>query len=516
VRRPDGQIAWGIYSAVPFPEASDGEPTGALVTFLDITERKRDQEALQEREERLRLLLGQMPGVLWTTDLDLRVTSAAGAGLAHLDKKPDQDVGLTLYEIFQTNDPAFLPLAAHLRVLQGESISYEMEFLGRWFHSHVEPLRTMNGAILGCIGVAVDFTERKRAEEALRLAHQQHESLIHTIDGIVWEGDPRTFQFTFVSNQAEKMLGYPVEQWLNEPNFWLDKVHPDERDWAAAFCKSATAAMQPHELEYRMRAADGRYVWLRDLVNVVVENDQPSHLRGVMLDVTLRKQAEEQTQIYSQRLQCLSRRLLEVQEQERRHLARELHDEISQVLTYLKLSLEMGPRLEAHDVSKRLGEARVQIRELTTRIRDLSLRLRPTMLDDLGLIPALLWHFDRYTAQTQVRIRFEHRGLERRFAPELETAAYRIVQEALTNVARHAQTGEAKVRIWYHHHHLHVQVEDAGVGFDMERLLGSGTSNGLSGMHERADLLGGRLTIETRHGAGTRVMADLPDHPTEN
>jgi signal transduction histidine kinase len=250
-------------------------------------------------------------------------------------------------------------------------------------------------------------------------------------------------------------------------------------------------------------------------VTVVVENDQPVQSRGVMLDITLRKQAEEQARVYAQRLQGLSRRLLEVQEQERRHLARELHDEIGQVLTCLKLSLQMGTHLDAGDVHARLGETREQIRDLTARVRDLSLRLRPTMLDDLGLLPALLWHFERYTAQTQVQVRFEHHGLDRRFPQEVETAAYRIVQEALTNVARHARTDEARVRIWHDHELLSLQVEDAGVGFDTEHYLSNGASSGLSGMHERAQLLGGRLTIESTRGAGTCVMAELPDQSTE-
>jgi signal transduction histidine kinase len=131
------------------------------------------------------------------------------------------------------------------------------------------------------------------------------------------------------------------------------------------------------------------------------------------------------------------------------------------------------------------------------------------MLDDLGLVPAVLWHIEHYTAQTRINVDFKHRGLEaRRFSAEVETAAYRIVQEALTNIARHAGVSEAKVRVWTHEATLSIQVEDAGAGFDKEKISPNETS-GLAGMRERAILLGGQLMIESRVGAGTRLTAEL-------
>ena len=132
------------------------------------------------------------------------------------------------------------------------------------------------------------------------------------------------------------------------------------------------------------------------------------------------------------------------------------------------------------------------------------------MLDDLGLLPALLWHFEHYTAQTQVRVNFKHIGLEkRRFGTEVETATYRIVQEALTNVARHAQVKEVVVRLSTHQHTLLIEVEDAGNGFDLDAVLSDSGTSGLAGMRERAVLLGGGVTIESRLGEGTRLTAEL-------
>jgi len=224
----------------------------------------------------------------------------------------------------------------------------------------------------------------------------------------------------------------------------------------------------------------------------------------------------EQVHAGHERLQTLSRQLLEVQEAERRHIACELHDEVGQALTGLKLLLDMSTRLPADEATASLGEAQAMVNELMALVRDLSLDLRPAMLDDLGLLPTLLWHFERYTAQTSVRVRFKHSGLEGRFAPEAETAAYRIVQEALTNVARHAGVSEVMVRLWADQDMLGLQIEDQGTGFDPEAALAAGATTGLAGMRERAVLLGGQLRVESAPGAGTRVTAELPlGHPVE-
>ena len=219
----------------------------------------------------------------------------------------------------------------------------------------------------------------------------------------------------------------------------------------------------------------------------------------------------EQMRLGRDRLQALSRRLVEVQEAERRHLARELHDEIGQLLTGLKLNLEMSKRLPADAVKTSLDQAQELVNGLVTEVRDLSLDLRPTMLDDLGLLPALLWHFERYTLRTNVRVHLKHTGLERRrFAPEVETAAYRVAQEALTNVARYAGVSEVTVRLWADQDTLGVQIEDQGTGFDPKIALNAGATGGLSGMHERVALLGGQLAIELASEGGTCLTAEFP------
>lgn len=144
-----------------------------------------------------------------------------------------------------------------------------------------------------CIGVAFEnITERRLTEEALAQSRQRYVELVNSIDGIVWEADARTFQFVFVSDQAERLLGYCLDDWYEAETFWRDHIHPDDREWAVEYCITATRALTDHEFEYRMIAADGRIVWLRDIVSVIVENDRPVMLRGVMVDITEHKQAE--------------------------------------------------------------------------------------------------------------------------------------------------------------------------------------------------------------------------------
>jgi signal transduction histidine kinase len=212
------------------------------------------------------------------------------------------------------------------------------------------------------------------------------------------------------------------------------------------------------------------------------------------------------------RLHALSGRLVESQEIERRHLARELHDEVGQALTGLKLMLQAGAAAATVPEIQAIAANTLElVQGLIERVRGLSLDLRPAMLDDLGLLPALVWHVERYTAQTKVQVRVEQSGLDgRRLDKSAETAVYRIVQEALTNVARHARVQDAVVRLWTGEATLYVQIEDEGIGFDAEEAQRAKQSSGLLGMRERAELVGGTLVIDARPGAGTLVTGALP------
>ncbi len=206
---------------------------------------------------------------------------------------------------------------------------------------------------------------------------------------------------------------------------------------------------------------------------------------------------------------ALSRQLVEVQESERRFIAQELHDEIGQDLTALALALEKNRVAESNGDTPDIDRGLEIVREVTAKVRDLSLRLRPSVLDDLGLLPALIWLTDRYGSQSGLLVQFEHSSLGERLPADIETAAYRIIQEGLNNVVRHAQTTEATVVAKVDDSALRIEIEDAGGGFEP---AGVGTSNKLrmSGMRERAELLGGTFIVESVLGTGTRLAINLP------
>ena len=357
--------------------------------------------------------------------------------------------------------------------------------------------------------------------ELLR-SEAQYRSLVEQIPAVSYSmalDGPGTF--LYVSPQVEATLGCTVAEFLAEPGrTQADRhIHPADRAQVNTARLASRTQAQPFDLEYRWQRADGREVWLRDQATVVRSvTGEAQFLQGILVDLSERKRAEaERERLYGELrtahagLQSLSLRLLEVQEAERRHLARELHDEIGQQLTGLKLLIDMNAQQPGKPVRASLAEAQVMLQGLLSAVRELSLSLRPAMLDDLGLLPALLWHLDRFQTQTGIEVVFQHSGVEgRRFGSAAETAAYRIVQEALTNVARYAGVPTAGVRLWAEADWLHLSVADRGAGFDPYAALSAHRSSGVAGMAERAQLLGGHFQIDSRAGQGTRLTADLP------
>jgi PAS domain S-box-containing protein len=138
-----------------------------------------------------------------------------------------------------------------------------------------------------------DITDRKLSENIILQSQQRIESLINTIDGIVWECDAKNFAFNFISQKVEKILGYTAEEWLESKTFWIDHIHPEDRQWTTDYCTLKTKENLNHDFEYRMIAKNGAVVWLRDIVNVISENDQALSLRGIMIDITTTKEAEK-------------------------------------------------------------------------------------------------------------------------------------------------------------------------------------------------------------------------------
>jgi signal transduction histidine kinase len=227
-----------------------------------------------------------------------------------------------------------------------------------------------------------------------------------------------------------------------------------------------------------------------------------------------RQQAEAAREETNRKLQVLSRRLVETQETERRHIARELHDEIGQTLTLAQLNLQaVLAQPETTAAQPRLQECLAAVERVLEQVHDISLNLRPSLLDDLGLEPALRWYTNRQAGLVGLKAEFVAAPLPRRLDPRLETECFRIAQEALTNVVRHAQAKSVKVTLKHRQDRLELRVRDDGVGFDVaagrERAV-RGSSLGLLSMEERAALLGGGLEIKSAPGHGAEIHAWLP------
>ncbi|HYO58779.1 ATP-binding protein [Archangium sp.] len=232
----------------------------------------------------LRDTLDGLPGPTWMVGGDLSILWCSPAKQAH-------GAETLLCVAARASDPQAWA-SAHRRALTGETVGFDFATCGRTYRCQIGPVRGADGAIVAALGVATDVSDLDEVAQELTRTQRQHEDLIDTIDGIVWESDAR-FRFMFVSKQAERLLGYPLQQWTQEPDFWLKHLHPEDRDWAPTFCMKATRECRPHEFDYRMIAADGSIVWLRDIVTVVSEGGRPSKLRGIMVDITEQHRAQE-------------------------------------------------------------------------------------------------------------------------------------------------------------------------------------------------------------------------------
>lgn len=269
------------------------------------------------RPAQLQLLLKKQSSRLFESEVKFKtIFDHAAIGIAHvnaetgdllqINRKYCEMLGYSEEELQHMNFqslsyPEDLPenLIQNERLRQGIQQEFKMQkrILHRsgkviWINLTVSALRIKSESFLTNIAIVEDITARKNAEEAVIISQKKVAALINTIDGIVWESDPHVFKFTFVSNKAADILGYSVSEWLEQDTFWIDHIHPEDREWVVDYCHHAAQAGIEYEFEYRMISSDGSVVWLRDIVNVVTENNLPAALRGIMIDITRHKQAE--------------------------------------------------------------------------------------------------------------------------------------------------------------------------------------------------------------------------------
>lgn len=353
------------------------------------------------------------------------------------------------------------------------------------------------------------IAERKRAEVALRESEERYRELfenakdamyVHDLDGT----------YIRINRAAEELSGYSREEIVGH-NFteFIGKEHIKlvRRSFCAKLVKVGETSY-----EVDVIAKDGRRVPVEVSSRAIYENGRLVGVQGIAHDITERKLAQDA-------LQMFSRQLIEAQEDERRRISRELHDQIGQILTAVKMNLytvqQFCKMSEAGSYVKDNIEA---VDEALRLVRDLSVDLRPPVLDDLGLVTALRWYVDRYLNRTglNVEVIIDLPDPNERFSRERETACFRIAQEALSNIARHAQASQIQVQLAKDGNVLLLTVKDDGVGFDPESLrkrAPRAATLGLVSMQERAHAAGGAIEIDSVRSRGTEVRFTLPLEP---
>lgn len=352
-------------------------------------------------------------------------------------------------------------------------------------------------------GMILDVSERARARREADAHRERLAAVIESaMDAVVTvDADQRIVEFNAAAEhifriRRQDALGMALERFIPADARARHREHFDKFSERGITTRSLGQAARIRALH-----ADGTEFPVEASITKVMVGSQKFYT-AILRDVTAQEAARVQIEDSSARLRRMSLRVLQTQEQERRRLARELHDELGQVLTAAKLHLQRvaGQRPEVLAVGADLDRALAQVRSI-------SLNLRPSMIDDLGLIATLRWHLGQQSALGAFVAELDAEGLTQRPDPDVESAAFRIIQEALTNVQRHAQAKHVNVKVHEVGARLHLEVHDDGQGFDPR--AGS-VSGGLLGMRERAALLDGKCVIESEPGRGTTVRAELP------
>ena len=340
------------------------------------------------------------------------------------------------------------------------------------------------------------ITERSLAVEALRESEARYRELVHSLDGIVWECDPHSFAFTFVSSQAVRILGYPAQLWLASPTFWAEHIHPEDRPWAVDFWVAATRKGEDHEFEYRMLAADGRTVWLRDMVTVICEDGRCIALRGVMVDITRHKHAESQLQ-FSLR--------------EKDALLREVHHRVGnnlQIITSL-LGLQAGYFTDSYHVAL-FNDSRNRIATLALIYESLSNSASLNEIDFTRYVKTLLCHLQDTHGIDSSAVSCAVTATD--IVLDIDTAipCGLIINELATNAFKFAfpdgMKGHVGIGLEAHEGgRIILSVRDDGVGFPPDVDLSQTSSLGLRLVNLLVEQIGGVMECTTTRGTEFRI-----------
>jgi PAS domain S-box-containing protein len=519
--KKDGSVIW-VHAEVSTVPESIGAPAYAIAIVQDITGARQAAEALRRSHERYEL--ATVAGLISVWEWDIKTDQLvyddhAVAHLLGLDS-PGQRSGIQSLEMIHPADRPHL-LAAWKRLDEGDASTENVyrvlhrECGFRWHSSQVRVVERAGNKTTRIIGTTVDVTELKEAEEALRESEQRHRAFFELNAIGAGEVELTEARYLRVNDALCEMTGYSRDELLSMSFF--DITHSDDREPdAQEFQRLVQGEIPTYQLEKRYVRKDGHIIWVQVTTTLIKDAaGHPVSELGLVLDITERKRANEE-------LQRLSGRLLQAQDEERRRIARELHDETAQTLFGVNMNLTqiMQNDRELSDQTKDLLSQSLGMGErLLEGIRTLSYLLHPPLLDLVGLTSALDWYVDGFRKRSGIEVDLAVAPDVERLPSSIETSLFRIVQESLTNLHRHSGSTRASIRLGKVGGQIILEVKDWGGGI-AERAIASGDDVGslgvgIPGMRQRMRQLGGDLTITTSTD-GTTVIAMVPsDGETE-
>lgn len=394
-------------------------------------------------------------------------------------------------------------------VMEGRLPSFEMEYpchsptQQRWFSMSVTPLGSSHQ---GAVVAHADITEHKLAELELRsvLAALDQHAIVATTDLFG--------RITFTNDKFCAISGYARSELLTQNHRLLSSGSHSKVFFQKMFATIAVGRVWHGAICNRTKV--GRLYWVQTTISPFLGADgTPEKYVSISTDITDYKESEESLRQHGMQLKALSQRVLAVQEAERRHVAIELHDELGQLLTAIKINLQSSERFKDRVPSEHQAENIRIVEDALQQVRRLALALRPSMLDDLGLVPALRWMTEQSAMRNDFTAQFYIARLPDRLAADIEVACFRIVQEALTNIARYARAKLVVINLRKKGNTMMLIVQDDGCGFDVAAMRAgalAGGSIGVLGMQERAGLIGGQFDIQSTPGHGSTVTVHFP------
>ena len=363
-----------------------------------------------------------------------------------------------------------------------------------------------------------EIQKRKYTHEKLLDSEKLYRQTAENLRGVLWMADDELNEILYVNPAYEEIWGRTRDSLYADPKSWLDAVHPEDLEGVLHFV--AEIGAREFDMEYRVLHTDGsmRWIWSRSFP-IRDQSGKVYRVAGIAEDITARKQTEESLRESEQRLRFLSSRLLTAQEDERKRIARELHDSIGSSLSAVKFGLEktfkdFAQGIATIDASSTLIST---TQNAIDEVRRIMMDLRPSILDDFGLVTTIGWLCRRFqSVHSDIGIENEIAIGEEDVPDSLKIVVFRIMQEALNNIAKYSKANLVNLSFVKSDGSIDLTIEDNGAGFDMSSVLASESHKrglGLTSMQERTELSGGRISIDSTIGVGTTIRAIWPAQP---